>query len=247
MSGHSKWATTKRKKAKIDQARAKVFTRIIRELTVSARMGGSDPDANPRLRAAVLKAKGANMPAKNIEQAIAKGAGELEGQSFSEITYEGYGPAGTAIIIASMTDNRVRTVAELRNIFSKNGGNLGEEGSVAWMFKDMGIITLPKSAIAEDKLFELVTENGAEDLLTEGDDYEIRVPPAAYNGLLEALHQQKLTPSNSELAKLAENRIMVTGEDAAKVVKLLDMLDDHDDLQNVWTNADFDSEELENL
>ncbi len=247
MSGHSKWATTKRKKAKIDQARAKVFTRIIRELTVAARLGGSDQEGNPRLRAAALKAKAANMPAKNIETAIAKGAGELEGVTYVEINYEGYGPAGTAIIIAAMTDNRVRTVAELRNAFSKNGGNLGEEGSVAWMFKDMGVITLPKDAIAEDALFELITENGAEDLITEGEEYEIRVPPDAYHGLLKALDAKKLAPSNTELAKIADNRIMVTGDAAAKVVKLLDVLDELDDVQNVWTNADFDSQELENL
>ncbi len=247
MSGHSKWATTKRKKAKIDQARAKVFTRIIRELTVSARLGGSDLDGNPRLRTAVLKAKAANMPQKNIETSIAKGAGELDGVTYLEITYEGYGPAGTAIIMAAMTDNRVRTVAELRNIFSKNGGNLGEEGAVAWMFKEIGTITLPKSAIAEDALFELVTENGAEDLITDGEEYEIRVPPSAYHGLLETLQNKKLHPTSHEVAKVAENRVLVTGDAAAKVVKLLDMLDEHDDLQNIWTNADFDSQELENL
>lgn len=247
MSGHSKWATTKRKKAKIDQARAKVFTRIIRELTVAARLGGSDLDGNPRLRAAALKAKGANMPAKNIETAIAKGAGELDGVTYAEINYEGYGPAGTAIIVAAMTDNRVRTVAELRNAFSKNGGNLGEEGSVAWMFKDMGVVTLPKSAIAEDALFELVTENGAEDLITDGEEYEIRVPNEAYHGLLKALEARKLTPTQAELSKLPDNRILVTGDAAAKVVKLLDALDELDDVQNVWTNADFDSQELENL
>jgi len=247
MSGHSKWATTKRKKAKIDQARAKVFTRVIRELTVAARLGGSDPEANPRLRASVLKAKASNMPAKNIETAIAKGAGELEGVTYLEITYEGYGPAGTAIMVATMTDNRVRTVAELRNAFSKNGGNLGEEGSVAWMFKEVGVITLPKEAIAEDALFELVTENGADDLITEGDEYEIRVPPDQYHALVEALHKKKLAVTSSELMKLADNKIMVTGESAGKVVKILDALDEIDDVQNVYTNADFDQSELENL
>ncbi|HAP00030.1 MAG TPA: YebC/PmpR family DNA-binding transcriptional regulator, partial [Fibrobacteres bacterium] len=152
MSGHSKWATTKRKKARIDQARAKVFNRIIRELTVAARSGGSDPNGNPRLRAAILKAKAANMPAKNIETNIAKGAGELEGVHYAEITYEGYGPGGTAILVDTVTDNRVRTVAEMRHLFSKHGGNLGEEGAVSWMFKTKGIITLPKSAIGEDAL-----------------------------------------------------------------------------------------------
>jgi YebC/PmpR family DNA-binding regulatory protein len=247
MSGHSKWATTKRKKARIDQARAKVFNRVIRELTVAARSGGSDPDGNPRLRAAILKAKAANMPQKNIETNIAKGAGELEGVQYTEITYEGYGPGGTAILIDTMTDNRVRTVAEVRHAFSKNGGNMGEEGSVGWMFKTRGVITLPKDKIAEDALFELATENGAEDFDASGDEYEIRVEPEHYHKLVDALQKKGLEPSSAELSKIAENMIKVTGEDASRAMELLEALDDLDDVQNVHTNAEFDPNEIENL
>ncbi|HKP96364.1 MAG TPA: YebC/PmpR family DNA-binding transcriptional regulator [Fibrobacteria bacterium] len=247
MSGHSKWATTKRKKARIDSARAKVFNRILREITVAARMGGSDPEGNPRLRASILKAKGANMPNKNIETAIAKGAGELEGVTYTEITYEGYGPAGTAIMVDTMTDNKVRTVAEMRHIFSKNGGNMGEAGSVAWMFKSKGIITLAKDAIGEDALFELVTDAGAEDLDASGSEYEIKVEPESYHALTEALEKKGLKPITSEVVKIAENMVKVTGEDAEKVLKILEALDEQDDVQNVHTNADFDQKELENL
>jgi YebC/PmpR family DNA-binding regulatory protein len=247
MSGHSKWATTKRKKAKIDSARAKVFNRIIREVTVASRMGGSDPEGNPRLRSAVLKAKAANMPAKNIETAIAKGAGELEGVQYAEITYEGYGPAGTAIMVDTLTDNKVRTVAEIRHIFSKAGGNVGAEGSVGWMFKSKGIITLPKDAIGEDELFELATENGAEDLDASGADYELRAEPGDFHKLVEALEKKGLKPTTAEVSKIAENMVKVSGEEARKVLALLEALDEQDDVQNVHTNAEFDQAELESL
>jgi YebC/PmpR family DNA-binding regulatory protein len=247
MSGHSKWATTKRKKAKIDSARAKVFNRIIREVTVASRMGGSDPEGNPRLRSAVLKAKAANMPAKNIETAIAKGAGELEGVQYAEITYEGYGPAGTAIMVDTLTDNKVRTVAEIRHIFSKAGGNVGAEGSVGWMFKSKGIITLPKDAIGEDELFELATENGAEDLDASGAEYELRAEPSDFHKLVEALEKKGLKPTTAEVSKIAENMVKVSGEEARKVLALLEALDEQDDVQNVHTNAEFDQAELESL
>jgi YebC/PmpR family DNA-binding regulatory protein len=247
MSGHSKWATTKRKKAKIDSARAKVFNRILREITVAARMGGSDPEGNPRLRSAILKAKGANMPAKNIETAVAKGAGELEGVEYHEITYEGYGPAGTAIMIDTMTDNKVRTVAEIRHIFLKAGGNMGAEGAVAWMFKSKGVITLAKAAIAEDALFELVTDNGAEDLDSSGEEYEIKVDPEHFHKLVEALTAKGLQPGSAEVVKVAENMVKVTGEAAEKVLGLLEALDEQDDVQSVHTNAEFDQKELESL
>ncbi len=247
MSGHSKWATTKRKKAKIDSARAKVFNRIIREVTVASRMGGSDPEGNPRLRSAVLKAKAANMPAKNIETAIAKGAGELEGVQYAEITYEGYGPAGTAIMVDTLTDNKVRTVAEIRHIFSKAGGNVGAEGSVSWMFKAKGIITLPKDAIGEDALFELATENGAEDLDASGAEYELRAEPSEFHKLVEALEKKGLKPTTAEVSKIAENMVKVSGEEARKVLALLETLDEQDDVQNVHTNAEFDQTELDSL
>jgi YebC/PmpR family DNA-binding regulatory protein len=247
MSGHSKWATTKRKKARIDSARAKVFNRILREITVAARMGGSDPEGNPRLRATILKAKASNMPNKNIETAIAKGAGELEGVTYLEITYEGYGPAGTAIMVDTMTDNKVRTVAEMRHIFSKNGGNMGEGGSVAWMFKSKGIITLAKDAIGEDALFELVTDAGAEDLDSSGTEYEIKVEPEHFHALTEALEKKGLKPITAEVVKIADNMVKVTGDDAEKVLAILEALDEQDDVQNVHTNAEFDQKELENL
>jgi YebC/PmpR family DNA-binding regulatory protein len=247
MSGHSKWATTKRKKARIDGARAKVFNRLLREITVAARMGGSDQDGNPRLRSAVLKAKGSNMPAKNIDTAIAKGAGELEGVHYSEITYEGYGPAGTAIMIDTMTDNKVRTVAEIRNIFTKAGCHMGAEGSVSWLFKSKGIITLAKETIDEDTLFEIATEAGADDLDTSGTEYEIKMDPNHYHAVLEALQAKKLTPLTSEIVKVADNMVKVTGKDVEKVLHLLEALDDQDDVQNVHTNGDLDPEEMENL
>ena len=247
MSGHSKWATTKRKKARIDGARAKVFNRIIREMTVAARLGGSDIEGNPRLRSAVDKAKGANMPAKNIETAIAKGAGELEGVNYMEITYEGYGPAGTAIMIDTMTDNKVRTIAEIRHIFSKNGGNVGAEGAVAWMFKSKGVVTIAKDAIGEDALFELITDNGADDMDSSGSEYEIKVDPAHFNGLVEALKKKGIATLTAEVSKIADNMVKVTGEDAEKVLALLEALDEQDDVQGVHTNAEFDQKELESL
>ncbi len=247
MSGHSKWATTKRKNAQLDSSRAKVFNRFSRELTVAARMGGSDPEGNPRLRAAMLKAKAANMPAKNIETAVAKGAGELEGVTYAEITYEGYGPAGTAIMVDTMTDNKVRTVAEIRHIFSKHGGNVGAEGAVAWMFKSKGVITLAKDAIGEDALFELVTEAGAEDLDSSGTEYEIKSEPDKFHGLVDALQKKGLQPLTSEVVKIADNMVKVTGENAEKVLAILEALDEQDDVQNVHTNAEFDQKELESL
>jgi YebC/PmpR family DNA-binding regulatory protein len=247
MSGHSKWATTKRKKARIDGARAKVFNRLLREITVSSRLGGSDQDGNARLRSAVLKAKAANMPAKNIETAIAKGAGELEGVHYSEITYEGYGPAGTAIMIDTMTDNKVRTVAEIRNLFVKAGSVMGAEGAVSWLFKSKGIITLAKDAISEEALFDIITEAGADDLDSSGTEYEIKVEPNHFHGLVEALVAKKLTPISSEIVKVADNMVKVTGADVEKVLALLEALDDQDDVQNVHTNADLDQQELESL
>ncbi len=247
MSGHSKWATTKRKKARIDLARAKVFNRVLREITVAARLGGSDIEGNARLRASVLKAKAANMPAKNIETAIAKGAGELEGVQYTELLYEGYGPGGVAIMVDAMTDNKVRTVAEIRHIFSKYGGNMGESGSVGWMFKEKGIILVPKEGITEEALFELAIEAGAEDFDAGGEEFEISTVPENFSQVVEVINAKGLSPSNAETTRVAENKVKVTGDDAAKVVELLDALDDNDDVQNVVSNAEFDAQELENL
>jgi len=245
MSGHSKWATTKRKKARIDSARAKVFNRIIRELTVAAKLGGSDQEANPRLRTAVIKAKAVNMPAKNIETAIAKGANELEGVTYSEPTYEGYGPGGISIMVDCMTDNKTRTVAAIRHIFSKYGGNLGGEGSVAWMFKSKGIILLSKNAVNEDDLIDLVLEAGAEDLDSDGEEYVITMEPDKFQTVMEALASGNLETTSAEITRVSETKSKVTGETAQKAIKLLEMLDENDDVQNVSTNADFDEADLE--
>lgn len=245
MSGHSKWATTKRKKAKIDQARAKIFNRIIRELTVAAKHGGSDQDSNAKLRAAVLKAKSANMPSKNIETAIAKGANELEGVNYFELTYEGYGPGGIAILVDALTDNKTRTVANIRHIFSRNGGNMGESGCVAYMFQSKGYFSIPKDQIPEDRLMEIVLDAGAEDLQVGEEEYEVYCKAEHFEALGSALSQAGLKPENSEITKIADLKIKLAGEVAQKSMKLLEALDDDDDVQNVSTNAEFDEKEFE--
>lgn len=245
MSGHSKWATTKRKKAKIDQARAKVFNRIIRELTVAAKLGGSDQESNPRLRTAVLKAKGANMPNKNIETAIAKGANELDGVTYAEPTYEGYGPGGISIMVDCLTDNKVRTVANIRHIFSRLGGNMGETGSVSWMFKTKGIITVSKSMTDEDKLMEIVLDAGAEDMTVGEEEFEITTSSESFGAVLEALNKASIAVIESEVTKVADTKQKITGEVAQKSLRLLEMLDEDDDVQNVATNAEFDQEDLD--
>ncbi len=245
MSGHSKWATTKRKKAKIDSARAKVFNRLIREITVAAKMGGSDQEANPRLRTAVLKAKAANMPNKNIDTAIAKGANELSDVNYTEPTYEGYGPGGISIMVDCLTDNKVRTVADIRHIFSRHGGNMGETGSVAWMFKSKGIITIPKELIDEEKLMELVIDAGVEDIQTGEEEYELSMEPNDFQEVMEVLEKNNLTPSSSEVTKIADTKTQVTGDVAKSALKLLDALDENDDVQNVSTNAEFSDADLE--
>jgi YebC/PmpR family DNA-binding regulatory protein len=247
MSGHSKWATTKRKKARIDNARAKVFNKIIREITVSARLGGSDQEANSRLRTAVLKAKMANMPTKNIENAIAKGAGELDGVNYTENIYEGYGPGGIAIIVDCLTDNKTRTVADVRHIFSKCGGNMGEPGSVAWMFNSKGIITLSKDKISEEELMDLIIDAGAEDIETSDEEYIITMEPESFNSVVDILTKHNLETNSAEVTKIAETKSKVDSENAPKAYKLLDMLEDHDDVQNVSTNAEFDDSDLEML
>ncbi|MFC1586630.1 YebC/PmpR family DNA-binding transcriptional regulator [Fibrobacterota bacterium] len=246
MSGHSKWATTKRKKARIDSARAKIFNRIIREVTVAAKLGGSDQEANPRLRTAILKAKAVNMPAKNIETAVAKGANELEAVTYSEPTYEGYGPGGISIMVDCMTDNKTRTVAAIRHIFSKYGGNLGTAGSVAWMFKTKGVILLPKDSIPEEDLMDLVLESGAEDMEVVNEDYEITMEPENFQTVMEALSSKNLETSSAEITKISDTKTKVTGETVGKALKLLDMLDENDDVQNVSTNAEFDEVDLDN-
>ncbi len=245
MSGHSKWHTIKRAKGKVDAARGKLFNRLIREITVAARMGGGDVDANPRLRAAVASARGSNMPNKNVETAIQKGTGQLEGVSYEETTFEGYAPGGVALMIDCLTDNRNRTVAEVRHALTKHGGSLGNTNSVNWMFKTHGVIVVAKDAIAEDALMEVVLENGAEDLTTEGEEYVVVTPMEAFGQVRDALEKLGITMVSAELRKNAENTVKVEGEEAQKVMRLIDVLDDLDDAQNVWSNAEFSDADME--
>lgn len=247
MSGHSKWATIKRKKGALDAKRGQVFTKIIREITMAAKLGGGDPDGNPRLRLAIDKAKENNMPAKNIDTAIAKGTGTLEGVSYEEVTYEGYGPAGVAIIIEATTDNKNRTVSEIRHLLEKNGGNLGQNGSVAWIFKNMGFITVDKKAIAEEELMEIVLEAGADDISVEDDVYEIQTAPDKFEAVRKALESKKIPTTSAEITKDPQNTIKVAGEQASKVVKLVELLDEHDDVQHVYANFDLDEKEMASL
>jgi YebC/PmpR family DNA-binding regulatory protein len=239
MSGHSKWATTKRKKAVIDAKRGKIFTKLIKEITISARQGGGDPNGNPRLRLAVDNAKSANMPLDNIERAIKKATGELDSVNYSELTYEGYGPNGVAILVESATDNKNRTVAEIRHIFSKNGGAMGETGSVAWMFERKGVVSLPQQGKSEDELMEIVLESGPEDIQLEEEYFEITSEIENFEAVRLALANSKLIVENASLQWIAKNTIDVSGDDIEKVEKLIEMLEDNDDVQNVYTNVNF--------
>ncbi len=237
MSGHSKWATIKRKKAVLDSKRGKIFTKLIKEITIAARAGG-DINGNPRLRLAVDNAKAQNMPMDNIERAIKKATGELEGVIYHELTYEGYGPAGVAVVVEVATDNKNRTVAEVRHLFSKNGGGMGETGSVAWMFDRKGIITLPTEGKKEDDVMEIVLDAGADDLTTEEDFFEVQTTIESFETVRRTLVDKKFTVENASLQWIAKNLIEVKGEDAEKVVKLIESLEDLDDVQNVFSNAD---------
>ncbi|MEJ5261441.1 MAG: YebC/PmpR family DNA-binding transcriptional regulator [Ignavibacterium sp.] len=240
MSGHSKWATIKRKKAALDAKKGKIFTKLIKEITIAARQGGGDPAGNPRLRLAIDNAKSENMPAENIERAIKKATGELEGVTYHELTYEGYGPAGVAMLVEVATDNKNRTVAEVRHIFSKHGGSLGETGSVAWMFERKGVITVPKQDKSEDDILAIVLDAGADDLQTEEEFYEITTSVENFEAVRKALQENNLKVDNASLQWIAKNTIQVKGEDAEKVMKLIEALEDCDDVQNVYSNADID-------
>jgi len=247
MSGHSKWATIKRAKGKTDAARGKLFNRLIREITIAARMGGGDTNSNPRLRSAISSARAANMPGKNVENAIAKGTGQLEGVTYEEIVFEGYGPSGIAVMVETMTDNRNRTVAEVRHAFTKYGGNLGTSNSVAYMFKTKGIIRVAQNAMSEDMLMEVVLEAGAEDMELDGEEFEILTAPDAFENVKAALEKVNITPVSAELTKIPENPVKVEGENVAKVMKLMEVLDDLDDTQNVYANYDISDSDLEKL
>ncbi len=239
MSGHSKWSTIKRKKAAIDAKRGKLFTKLIKEITIAARQGGGDPSANPRLRLAVDNAKAANMPMDNIERAIKKATGELEGVVYTELTYEGYGPGGVAILVEAATDNKNRTVAEVRHLFNKHGGSLGESGSVAWMFDKKGIITLPTQGKTEDDIMEIVLDAGAEDISEEEGYFEVTTEVENFEPVRRALVDAGLEIENASLQWIAKNTVEVAGETAEKVMKLIDALEDNDDVQNVYSNANF--------
>ena len=246
MSGHSKWHTIKHKKGALDAKRGKVFTKLIKEITVATRTGGSgDVDTNARLRKAVSDAKAQNMPNDTIDRAIKRGTGELEGVNYEEITYEGYGVNGVAMLVETMTDNRNRTVAELRHLFSKNGGNLGEAGSVAWMFDKKGLIVVDKAAKPEEELFEIAIEAGADDLQDEGDVFEIYTAPENFEAVDEAIKAAGIEPQAAEVSMIPQNYIKLEGADAKQMLKLYDAIDDNDDVQKVYANFDIDESEME--
>lgn len=244
MSGHSKWATIKHKKGALDTKRGKIFTRLIKEITIAAKGGGGDPDGNPRLRTAIAAAKAENMPADNIKRAIQRGTGELEGVSYEENTYEGYGPGGVAIIVEVLTDNRNRAVSEIRHCFSKNGGNMGESNSVSWMFSKKGVIVIAKSAASEEKLTEIVLEAGGEDLSDEGDNWEVLCEPKEFEGLVAALKQAGITPEHAEITMISSTYTKLEGSPANQMIRLLEALEDLDDTQNVYSNFDMDEEAM---
>ena len=247
MSGHSKWSTIKRKKEKEDQKRGKIFTKLIKEITVSARIGGGDPETNPRLRQAIDDANDANMPKDNIEKAILRGTGELPGVTYEDMTYEGYGPNGTALFIECTTDNKNRTVSEIRHILDKNGGSLGESGSVAWVFDRKGVVYVDKEGITEDDLMLAALEHGAEDIAEEEDFFEVTCPMDEFHNLKTGLEEEGFTVQESELQQVPKTTVDVTGEDAKKLFRLLEALEDHDDVQNVWSNADIDEDTMAEL
>lgn len=247
MSGHSKWATIKHKKAATDAKRGKIFTRLIREIQVAAREGGADQDSNPRLRTAVAAAKAQSMPSDNIKRAILRGSGQLEGETYSEITFEGYAPSGVAVLIETVTDNRNRTVAELRHIFAKNGGNLGENGCVSWMFHKQSLIVIPKAAIDEEELMDLVLMAGSEDLIEEGDRWAVYSPASAHGDVLAAIRGAGIKPLSAEVSRIPDNTVKVAGKKAGSVVRMIEKLEDQDDVQNVFANFDIDDKELEAL
>ena len=247
MSGHSKWSTIKRKKGKADAERGKMFSRLIKEITVAARLGGGDESSNPRLRTAIQEAKTANMPHVNIEKAIKKGTGELPGVLYEEGRYEGYGPGGVAIIIDVLTDNKKRTVAEIRHVLDKAGGNLAENGSVAWMFDQMGAIVIPKKELTEEDVFLVVADAGAEDIQEEADAFEVTAKPEAFENVKKALIDNGIEYDHAELTYIAQNDIKVTGQEAERVLKLMEALEEHDDINKIYSNFDMDQETMAEL
>ena len=247
MSGHSKWATIKHKKGALDAKRGKIFTRLIREITISAKGGGGDPDGNPRLRTAILAAKAENMPQENIKRAIQRGTGELEGVNYEEIKFEGYGPGGVAILVDVTTDNRNRAVSEIRHAFAKNGGNLGESGSVRFLFAKKGLITIEKSAASEEQLMDIVLEHGGEDLNDQGNTWEIVTDPASHEAVTAAVKAAGISTVMSEVTMVASTYTKLEGNTASQMIRLLEALEDCDDTQNVYSNFDMDADQMEKL
>jgi len=245
MSGHSKWHTIKHKKGAADAKRGKVFTRIIKELTIAARNGGGDADTNPRLRTVVAEAKSVNMPADNIKRAIQRGTGELPGVNYEEATYEGYGPGGAALIIEVLTDNRNRTVGEIRHLLTKHNGNLGESNSVAWMFSKKGYIVVDKKAADEEQLLNVVLDAGGDDLRDDDDNWEIITEPSAFEAVRGAITSLGIEPASAEVAMLPQNYVKLEGKEASQMVRLMEALEEHDDVQHVWSNFDIEEKEIE--
>lgn len=245
MSGHSKWSTIKRKKGATDAKRGKIFTKLIKEITVAARFGGGDPDANPRLRTAVANAKTENMPKDNIERAIKKGTGELEGVSYEEVCYEGYGPGGAAVLVESVTDNKNRTVADVRHIFSKAGGNLGEAGCVGWMFEKKGYFVFEKDAVDEETLMEIALEAGADDVRDEDTTFEVVTSPGDFDSVRQTFDEKALKYVVSEITMVPQSTVKLEGKEAEQMIRLMESLEDSDDVQKVYSNFDISDQTLE--
>jgi YebC/PmpR family DNA-binding regulatory protein len=245
MSGHSKWHTIKHKKGAADAKRGRIFTRLIKEMTIAARQGGGDIDSNPRLRTVVLKAQGANMPADNIKRAIRRGTGEEEGVHYEEFLYEGYGPGGAALLIAAVTDNKNRTVGELRHLLEKHGGNLGATNSVAWMFDRKGYIVVAKGKADEETLMSVALDAGADDLRDDGENWEVLSAPEKFQAVVDALKAGNVETESAEISMMPQNYVKLEGRPANQMIKLMDVLDDHDDVQNVWSNFDIEEKEIE--
>jgi len=244
MSGHNKWSTIKHKKAALDARRGKTFTRVIKELTIAAKIGGGDPDGNPRLRSAIAEAKAANMPADNIKRAIMKGTGELPGVTYEDVVYEGYGPGGVAIYLEVLTDNKMRTTPEIRHLFTKHGGDLGQPNSVSWMFEKKGHFSIARTAASEEKLMETVLEAGADDLQATGDVFEVVCAPGAFGDVQSALERDGIATTEAKLAMIPTTIVELDAKKAAQCIKLLDVLEEHDDVQHVYANLSFDEAAL---
>lgn len=247
MSGHSKWSSIKHKKGAADAKRGKIFTKLIKEITVAARMGGGDPDGNPRLRSAIAAAKGENMPKENIERGIKKGTGELEGVSYEEASYEGYGPGGVAVLVDCLTDNKNRTVADIKHLFERHGGNLGEPGCVAWMFEQKGLMVFEKDKVDEEELFDLALEAGAEDVREEETEFEVITAPSDLESVKQAIDDAGLSYSLAEVTKIPQNTVKVEGKKAQQTLNLMQSIEDHDDVSHVYANCDIPDDVMKAL